>query len=87
MLDHPRFGPALRQWREQGAVPRRAKLMAMFGIASGYGLFWFGSSPTPITAALVGLLMMAAATYVVSRPAPDPDRYATRKTENKPGVE
>ena len=31
MLDHPRFGLALRQWREEGAVPLRAKLMAVFG--------------------------------------------------------
>jgi uncharacterized membrane protein YbaN (DUF454 family) len=71
MLDHPRFGAALRQWREQGAVPLRAKLMAMFGIASGYALFWFGSRPTPIVGVLVGLFMLASAIYVVSRPEPD----------------
>jgi len=28
LLDHPRFGPSLRRWREHGAVPRRAKWAA-----------------------------------------------------------
>jgi uncharacterized membrane protein YbaN (DUF454 family) len=70
MLDHPRFGLALRQWREEGAVPLRAKLMAVFGMAFGYVLFWFGSEPTPIIAGTVALFMLSAATYVVSRPEP-----------------
>jgi uncharacterized protein len=70
MYDHQRFGPTLRQWREQGAVPVRAKLMAVSGIASGYGLFWFGSRPTPFVAILVALFMLSAAIYVVSRPEP-----------------
>jgi uncharacterized membrane protein YbaN (DUF454 family) len=28
MLQHPRYGPHIRRWRERGAVPRRAKLLA-----------------------------------------------------------
>jgi hypothetical protein len=28
MLEHPRYGPHIRRWRERGAVPRRAKLLA-----------------------------------------------------------
>jgi uncharacterized membrane protein YbaN (DUF454 family) len=81
MLNHPRFGLALRQWREQGAVPLRAKLMAVVGIASGYALFWFGSRPSPVTAALVALFMVGAAIYVVSRPEPDLRRETARGTE------
>ncbi len=70
MLDHPQFGPPLRQWREQGAVGLRAKLAAVFGMASGYALFWFGSEPTPLIAVAVALFMLSAAIYVVSRPEP-----------------
>src|SRR5262245_34246909 len=29
LLDHPRFGTHIRQWRQAGAVPRRAKLAAI----------------------------------------------------------
>ena len=28
LLEHPRHGPALRRWRDRGAVPRRAKWLA-----------------------------------------------------------
>ncbi len=28
LLQHPRYGPGLRQWRERGSVPRRAKWAA-----------------------------------------------------------
>jgi hypothetical protein len=28
LLNHPRHGPAIRRWREQRAVPRRAKWLA-----------------------------------------------------------
>ncbi len=28
LLNHPRHGPAIRRWRERGAVPRRAKWAA-----------------------------------------------------------
>ena len=28
LLEHPRHGPAIRRWREHGAVPRRAKWLA-----------------------------------------------------------
>ncbi|MEZ5658471.1 MAG: YbaN family protein [Burkholderiaceae bacterium] len=29
LLNHPRYGPAIRNWREHGAVPRRAKVAAV----------------------------------------------------------
>lgn len=41
MLDHPRFGPMVRDWRERRAVPLRAKQFAwlMMAIASIWA--WF----------------------------------------------
>lgn len=68
LLSHPRFGPPLRAWRERGAVPRRAKLMAFAGISSGFLLFWFGSAPGPILTASVGVIMLAGLVYVLTRP-------------------
>ena len=29
LLAHPSFGPPLKRWREQGAVPRKAKYLAI----------------------------------------------------------
>jgi uncharacterized membrane protein YbaN (DUF454 family) len=70
LLDHPRFGPGLRQWRDHGAVPFRAKLMAVAGMVAGYGLFWIASEPSPLAAWTVAAVMVASAIYVASRPEP-----------------
>jgi uncharacterized protein len=39
MLNHAVYGPHIRRWRERGAVPRRAKVIAtamMLASAAGY---------------------------------------------------
>ncbi len=71
LLNHPRFGKTLRDWREHGAMSRRAKLGACLGIGVGYALFWQGAHPGPWVAAGVALVMAACAAYLVTRPASD----------------
>lgn len=69
LLNHRHFGPLLRDWRARGAIPRKAKWMALGGSALGFVLFWFGSHPGwPLTVA-VGLLMLSGVLYVFSRPS------------------
>ncbi len=34
LVTHPRFGPAIRDWRDHGAISRRAKGLAMLAIAA-----------------------------------------------------
>lgn len=70
MLDHPRFGPVLRDWREHGAMPRRAKWMACGGMAAGYALFWFAAQPASWPALIVGSTMLVCAVWIVVRPEP-----------------
>ena len=69
LLDHPRFGPTLRAWREHGAIPRSAKLMALAGTGIGFMLFWLGSRPGPMLAAGVAALMLTGLAYVFTRPS------------------
>lgn len=69
LLSHRIFGPLLRDWRERGAIPRRAKLAALVGCASGYAVFWFGTEPTAALKIGVGLFMLAGLAYVFSRPS------------------
>lgn len=38
LLDHPKYGPPLRQWRERGAISRRAKLAALTAMAASIAL-------------------------------------------------
>jgi uncharacterized membrane protein YbaN (DUF454 family) len=41
MLEHPRFGPMVRDWRTRRAVPRRAKQLASVMMALGCAWSWW----------------------------------------------
>ncbi|MEE4450558.1 YbaN family protein [Novosphingobium resinovorum] len=70
LFDHPRFGPALRAWRTEGAISRAGKRAACIGIAIGYGLFWLGARPALGLALAVAAMMLACAAWIVTRPSP-----------------
>ncbi len=72
LLDHPRFGPALRDWRAHGAIAPRAKRAALIGMTTGFALFWFFVRPGWPLALAVLALMGVGATYVLSRPGGAP---------------
>ncbi|WP_375193394.1 YbaN family protein [Marinobacter sp.] len=65
--NHPRFGPAIAQWRTRRAVPARAKLLAcsMMGV-SWTMLFMLGASATVL--AISGLCLCGTACYLLTRP-------------------
>lgn len=66
--DHPRFGPSLLAWRERRAIPRRAKVLAPLLLAASWMMLWASGVPLPGLVAS-GLLFVAVAGYVLSRPA------------------
>ncbi|CAD7041879.1 hypothetical protein REJC140_01064 [Pseudorhizobium endolithicum] len=70
LLNHPRFGGPLRDWREKGAVPRKAKIAAVAMMTISYGIFWVATSPPALRAAIVAAIMIVPAIYVVTRPEP-----------------
>lgn len=72
LLNHPRFGATLRQWREQGAISRKGKLCAVAGMGAGYAGFAWGAHPSWGLGLATGLGMLACAAWVLSRPAPTP---------------
>jgi len=69
LLNHPQFGPVLTNWRERGAIPRKAKTLACCGMAIGFALFWWASKPGLLLAAGVAVVMAGAAAFVLSRPS------------------
>lgn len=69
LLSHRHFGPTLRAWRERGAIPRKAKLMALAGMSIGFIAFWMGSNPGPLLIVGVGVIMLSGLAYVFSRPS------------------
>lgn len=58
LLEHPRFGSHIRNWRDHGAISRKGKraALAAFGISAVVGLIFapFPWSLAPIAAAAIG---------------------------------
>ena len=67
--EHRHLGPALRSWEREGAVPARAKRMAVLLLLLSWSLIlWHSSSPA--VPAAMALLFIAIGVFVVTRPTP-----------------
>ncbi len=74
-LMNSRFGGPLRDWRENGAISRKSKMLALTGMSVGYAVFLIASKPSVFLAIAVGASILASAAYVVSRPgSTEPNR-------------
>lgn len=71
LLNHPRFGPGLRAWRQNGAVPRYAKIAACIGMTLGYALFCFHVRPGWFLSIAVAAFMVFWAVWIWRRPEPE----------------
>jgi uncharacterized protein len=67
LLDHPRFGPPVRAWRETGSVPRRAKVFAAVSLAVSWLILLATDAPVIVSLTCLAVFL-AVAVYVVSRP-------------------
>ena len=69
IVNHPTFGPPVRNWQSHGAITRRAKLLAtgsmvaVLGISLALGLRWE-------VVAVQAVAMLGAATFILTRPDP-----------------
>ncbi len=71
LLAHPRFGPAIVDWQEQGAISVRAKALAMAALAAAIvAAAAVGASAKVIVVQLV--VAGAVATFLLTRPSPKP---------------
>ncbi len=69
LLNHPRFGPALQAWRAEGAIPARAKKVAVAMMAVSL-MIVVAVSHSWIVPVIVGAVLVAVAAYVITRPLP-----------------
>ena len=68
LLGHPRLGPPVIAWRERGAIPVRAKILAVAMMTASFTwivLYVAKSWEFPV---IIGVVMAGAAAFVVTRP-------------------
>ncbi|MDD7908697.1 MULTISPECIES: YbaN family protein [Pseudovibrio] len=69
LLNHPKFGKSVRDWQDHGAISVKGKLMAVFGMTVGYAVFVITTAPSMLLAIIVLAVLVACASYVVTRPS------------------
>lgn len=69
LLEHPRYGAGVRQWREKGAVPRRAKWASAVMMGCSALLMWALRVPA-LPLAVAVLTMAAVSVWLWRRPEP-----------------
>lgn len=67
LLAHPRHGPVIRRWRDNGAIPRRAKWLASGMMLLSAGVLWFSGLPL-VARVGIPLFMGAVALWMWRRP-------------------
>ena len=53
LLNHPKYGPTLRDWRANGTVPRKAKWIASIMMAISGLIMLFTSAPLWVKVLLI----------------------------------
>jgi uncharacterized protein len=67
LLDHPRFGPPVREWRARRAIPRKAKVFACLSLAVSWLII--AATGAGMAVNLVCLAtFIAVAIYLTTRP-------------------
>ncbi|MFN3171273.1 MAG: YbaN family protein [Hyphomicrobiales bacterium] len=72
LIRHPQFGPPLQHWFDEGAISKRGKAAALWGMGLGMAIVvltiqdlrWVG---------LAAIIILASGWYVMSRPLPADD--------------
>ena len=66
LLDHPRWGPPIRDWRARRAIGRRAKYLALASLLAGAMLTWWtlGAPYSWISLAVLAI----TGTWIATRP-------------------
>jgi uncharacterized protein len=69
LLNHPRLGPPIREWRRSGAIPVRGKVLAVVSlVASGALVGTRESAPTWLKI-LAAVVLAGAGTFILTRPS------------------
>ena len=69
LLNHPVFGPPIREWQQHRAVSRKVKIYTVLSLAGSLVLAWWLGVPG-LALLAQAIVMVAVGVYVVTRPEP-----------------
>lgn len=70
LLEHPRYGQPLIDWRREGAIAKRAKIASVSLMAVSFVMVWLIGPPQIWLKITVGLILACCAAFVLTRPLP-----------------
>lgn len=70
LLDHPRYGKPLTDWRQNGAISRPAKIASVSLMSVSFAIMWFASPLSTTWRGGIGIILVACAAFVLTRPEP-----------------
>ena len=69
LRNHRRLGPPVRDWQDHRAIPVKAKVLAVAMMSASLAYIVFFVANDWVLPTVVGLIMLGAGTYVVTRPS------------------
>ena len=67
LLSHKRYGPHIVRWRERGAIPRQAKVMAALMMLASLGVLYVSGAEVWLILAIAAV-MIVVLFWMASRP-------------------
>jgi uncharacterized membrane protein YbaN (DUF454 family) len=68
LLEHARFGPPVRRWRERGVIPFRAKIAACVSIVASYAIVLATDAPA-VAKTTTLVIFIGVVGYILTRPS------------------
>ncbi len=72
LVNHPRFGPSIRDWRAHGAISRRAKVVSAIAMVAAFAIAVALGVPA-YALAIQAVALTGSAAFVLTRPEPPRD--------------
>ncbi len=66
--EHRTFGPIIRNWRDNRAVPAKAKWLAGALLASSWTMLWLAAAPVAVLV-LTGVFFTGLVVFLLTRPS------------------
>lgn len=73
LINHPRLGPPIEAWHQEGAISRSAKRASMLAIVLVFGVS-VAMGVKPWLLAIQAVVLICVSTFILTRPLPSRER-------------